>query len=81
MRCRGIPLETAPIFIPGFTNEIPNGALLLVSDQPMVPHGVKTGASDSKVTGHFAERHVRIGIASLRAIINPGRSVKHLRFE
>ena len=81
MRCMGIDMETATIFITGFANEIPTGALLLVSDQPMVPHGVKTGASDSKVTGHFAERHVRIGIASLRDIINQGRSVKHLRFE
>ena len=50
MRCIGIDMETATIFITGFHNEIPTGALLLVSDQPMTPEGVKTEASDAKVT-------------------------------
>ena len=81
MRCMAIDMETATLFITGFANGIPTGALLLVSDQPMVPAGVKTSASDLKVTTNFAERHVRIGIASLRDIINEGRSVKHLRYE
>ncbi len=81
LRCMAIDMETATIFITGFANEIPNGALLLVSDQPMMPWGVKTSASDAKVTTDFAERHVRIGVESLRDVINHGRSVKHLRFE
>ncbi len=81
MRCMGIDMETATLFMTGFSNGIPTGALLLVSDQPMVPEGVKTSASDAKVTGTFAETHVRVGIESLREIINEGRSVKHLRFE
>ena len=81
IRAMGIDMETATLFMTGFSNGIPTGALLLVSDQPMVPEGVKTSASDAKVTGSFAETHVRVGIASLREIINEGRSVKHLRFE
>ncbi|MCB0792733.1 MAG: AMP nucleosidase [Flavobacteriales bacterium] len=81
LRCMAIDMETATLFITGFANEIPTGALLLVSDQPMVPWGVKTSTSDAKVTRHFVETHVRIGIESLREIINEGRSVKHLRFE
>lgn len=80
-RCMAVDMETATIFITGFHNEISTGALLLVSDQPMIPEGVKTDRSDMKVTGTFAETHVRIGIESLRDIINEGRSVKHLRFE
>ena len=80
-RCMAVDMETATIFITGFYNEISTGALLLVSDQPMIPEGVKTSESDKKVTGSFAETHVRIGIASLRDIINEGRTVKHLRFE
>ena len=80
-RAMGIDMETATLFMTGFANEIPTGALLLVSDQPMIPDGVKTSASDAKVTGNFVERHVRIGVESLRDIINQGRSVKHLRFE
>jgi AMP nucleosidase len=81
MRCMGIDMETATIFMTGFANEIPTGALLLVRDQPMMPWGVKTSASDAKVTSVFVERHVRIGVESLRDIINQGRSMKHLRCE
>ena len=39
-------METATIFIVGFVNHIPKGALLLVSDSPMTPEGVKTSHSD-----------------------------------
>lgn len=81
LRCMAIDMETATLFTAGFANEIPTGALLLVSDQPMVPSGVKTSESDNKVTRAFVETHVRLGIDSLREIINKGRSVKHLRFE
>lgn len=80
VRCMGIDMETATIFITGFANEIPTGALLLVSDQPMVPEGVKTSASDQKVTTEFAEAHMRIGIDSLRQLKNKGLTVKHLKF-
>lgn len=81
LRAMAIDMETATLFMTGFANEIPTGALLLVSDQPMVPWGVKTSASDAQVTSGFVETHVRVGIESLREIINGGRSVKHLRFE
>ncbi|MDB6059891.1 MAG: nucleosidase [Verrucomicrobiales bacterium] len=80
VRCMGIDMETATIFITGFANEIPTGALLLVSDQPMVPEGVKTTTSDQKVTTEFAEAHMRIGIDSLRQLKNKGLTVKHLKF-
>ena len=74
-------METATIFAAGFANHIPAGALLLVSDQPMVPEGVKTEASDKKVTSEYVERHIRIGIEALRLIRRHGKSVKHLRFD
>ncbi|HQV74827.1 MAG: AMP nucleosidase [Flavobacteriales bacterium] len=81
IRAMAIDMETATLFMTGFANEIPTGALLLVSDQPMVSEGVKTSTSDAKVTGSFVETHVQLGIDALREIINEGRSVKHLRFE
>jgi len=80
IRCMAIDMETATIFITGFYNEIPTGALLLVSDQPMVPEGVKTEQSDQKVTQEFLDMHLRIGIDSLTELANQGLSVKHLRF-
>jgi AMP nucleosidase len=76
-----IDMETATIFAAGFANAIPAGALLLVSDQPMIPEGVKTEASDRVVTDVFVERHIRIGIEALRLIRRHGKSVKHLRFD
>ena len=79
-RAMAIDMETATIFTVGFANEIPTGALLLVSDQPMISTGIKTEASDKKVTDKFVETHLRIGIDSLREIKDNGISVKHLRF-
>ncbi|HET8900034.1 MAG TPA: AMP nucleosidase [Rhodanobacteraceae bacterium] len=80
-RSMAVDMETATIFAAGFANEIPCGALLLVSDQPMIPEGVKTEASDSKVTGKYVENHIKIGIEALKLVRRNGRSVKHLRFE
>jgi AMP nucleosidase len=81
IRAMGIDMETATIFIVGFVNSIPHGALLLVSDNPMQPDGVKTEESDRKVTTNFVEKHLQIGIDSLDELANSGESVKHLRFE
>ena len=80
VRAHAIDMETATIFTVGFYNKIPTGALLLVSDQPMVPEGVKTEASDVKVTSAFVENHLKIGIDSLKQLINKGQTVRHLRF-
>jgi AMP nucleosidase len=80
VRAYAIDMETATIFSVGFYNRIPTGALLLISDQPMVPEGVKTEESDKKVTSSFVEQHLRIGIDSLKQLINNGLTVKHLRF-
>ena len=79
-RSMAIDMETATIFTVGFKNNIPSGALLLVSDQPMIPEGVKTKESDDSVTRQFVENHLKIGIASLKQLINKGLTVKHLRF-
>lgn len=80
MRAMAIDMETATIFITAFKNEIPAGALLLVSDQPMVAEGVKTSASDKQVTENFVQLHLRIGVDSLKQLINKGDTVKHLQF-
>jgi AMP nucleosidase len=80
IRVLAIDMETATIFIVGFRNQIPTGALLLVSDIPMVPEGVKTESSDISVTANFVDLHLNIGIDSLRQLINNGLTVKHLRF-
>jgi AMP nucleosidase len=81
LRVMGIDMETATIFMVGFYNKIPTGALLLISDQPMNPEGVKTAESDAKVTTDYVTSHLKIGIDSLLELINNGLTVKHLRFD
>jgi AMP nucleosidase len=80
IRVMAVDMETATIFMVGFANEIPTGALLLVSDQPMVPEGVKTIESDRKVDDDFVSVHLTIGTDSLSQLINKGLTVKHLKF-
>ena len=76
-----IDMETATIFSVGFANKIPSGALLLVSDQPMISSGVKTEEKDRIVTKNYVDEHLRIGIDSLHQLINNGVTVKHLKFD
>lgn len=80
-RAMAIDMETATLFSTGFANHIPTGALLLVSDQPMLPEGVKTDKSDTMVTKQFVHDHVEMGIASLRMIIDEKKTVRHLKFD
>lgn len=80
IRCLAIDMETATFFVTAFRNKIPAGALLLVSDMPMTPDGVKTSKSDESVTKNYVKTHVNVGIDSLKQLINNGLTVKHLRF-
>ena len=80
-RAMAVDMETATLFTCGFANHIPTGALLLVSDQPMTPEGVKTEQSDKKITNNFVHEHVEIGIEALRMIIEEKKTVKHLKYE
>ena len=79
-RAMAIDMETATIFSVGFANEIPVGALLLVSDQPMISTGIKTEETDRKVIDEYVEMHLKIGIDAIKEIKGQGLSVKHLRF-
>ena len=81
IRAMAIDMETATLFTVGFSNQIPVGALLLVTDQPMIPQGVKTSKSDSIVTKNYVKDHIKIGIDALKEIKEDGKSVRHLRFE
>ncbi|MDA8897267.1 AMP nucleosidase [bacterium] len=80
VRAYAIDMETATLFTVGFHNKIPTGALLLVTDQPMIPEGVKTLEKDALNSKLYDERHVKIGIDSLKQLINKGETIKHLVF-
>lgn len=81
IRATAVDMETATLFSVGFYNRIPTGALLLISDQPMLPDGIKTEQSDKQVTENYALTHLKIGIKSLQELQNKGIAVKHLRFD
>mgnify|MGYP003685667355 FL=1 len=76
----GIDMETAPFFAAGIANEISRGALLLVSDVPMTPDGVKTEESDKKVTEGFVDLHIEIGIKAMTDIGDKGERIKHFHY-
>jgi len=80
MRAIGIDMETATLFIVGHFNEIPRGALLLVSDVPVIPEGIKTEEMDRQVTTLFSDLHLEIGIATMESLLKSGHKVKHLRY-
>ncbi|MBQ8097965.1 MAG: AMP nucleosidase [Bacteroidaceae bacterium] len=80
-RAMAVDMECATLFSVGFYNHIPIGALLLVSDNPMKPEGVKTLQSDRQVTKEYARRHVQLGIQSLQTIIYGSETLKHLKFD
>ena len=80
-RAIAIDMESSTLFMVGFANQIPTGALLLVSDQPMVGRGIKTQVSDKKVTEKFTDEHLHIGIETMKDLIDKNIMVKHLRFD
>ncbi|MGQ9644188.1 MAG: AMP nucleosidase [Ignavibacterium sp.] len=75
-----IDMETATLFIVGLVNEIPRGALLLVSDVPMIPEGIKTEESDMLVTQKYADMHLEIGIEAMTEIGVKGEPIKHFTY-
>ena len=76
----GIDMETATMFIVRYANQIARGALLLVSDLPMIPEGVKTEESDEKVTQNFVDLHLEIGIEAMTDIDSKGEQIKHFTY-
>jgi AMP nucleosidase len=73
----GIDMETATLFLVGLVNQIPRGALLLVSDLPMIPEGIKTEESDKKVNDQYLDLHLKIGIEAMTEIDHKGEQIKH----
>ena len=80
VRAIGIDMETATIFITGFANGIDRGALLLVSDTPMTPEGVKTEESDKEVTRKYGDLHIDMGIEAMTRIGEEGETIKHFTY-
>ncbi len=79
-QCIGIDMETATIFVVGHANEISRGALLMVSDMPLIPEGIKTEEMDEKVTADFVDLHLQLGIEAMTEIEEQGEPIRHFRY-
>jgi AMP nucleosidase len=80
MTCIGIDMEAATIFMVGHYNGISRGALLLVSDVPITPDGVKSEETDRQVTETWSEIHLDIGIEAMMEIGERGETIKHFTY-
>ena len=76
----GIDMETATLLTAGFANEIPTGALLMISDKPLDEDGVKTVESDKMVTKQFAPEHLMLGVKALQMMIEKQKTIRHIKF-
>lgn len=76
----GIDMETATIFVVGHANQISRGALLLVSDVPTTPEGIKTEESDQRVTREWGDKHLQIGIEAMTEIGEKGEQIRHFQY-
>lgn len=80
IRVLGIDMETATLFLVGFANGIDRGALLLVSDVPMTPEGIKTEESDKEVTKKWVDLHLDIGMEAMASIGKEIEQIKHFTY-
>ena len=80
IRVLGIDMETATLFITGFSNGINRGSLLLVSDTPMIPEGVKTEESNREITLKYVDLHINFGIEAMTRIGKEGETIKHFTY-
>ncbi|MDD9880171.1 MAG: AMP nucleosidase [Candidatus Marinimicrobia bacterium] len=80
IRVLGIDMETATLFLVGFANGIDRGALLLVSDVPMTPEGIKTEESDKEVTKKWVDLHLDIGMEAMASIGKEMEQIKHFTY-
>jgi AMP nucleosidase len=79
-RALAIEMESATLFVAGFASKVPIGALLLVSDLPLVRGGIKTKQSAKAVFRQFTDLHLEIGIKSMSEIAERGEHIRHYKW-
>lgn len=76
-RVLAVEMETAALFTTCFVSKVNIGALLLVSDCPMKPGGIKTKASAKSVFREFTDIHIELGIEAMADIAERGENIRH----
>jgi AMP nucleosidase len=76
-RAQTIEMESATLFTAGYAKRLPIGSLMLISDLPLTPRGVKTKESSKQVFKKFSDEHVELGVE----IIHELRRLKQAGFK
>lgn len=79
-RVLAVEMETAALFITGFVSKVSIGALLLVSDCPLKPGGIKTKKSAKGVFKKYTDIHIELGIEIMADIAERGDQIRHYRW-
>lgn len=67
-RAQAIEMECATLFMASYSYKLPLGALLLISDLPLDPEGIKTKKSSESVFTKHTSEHVELGIKVLHSV-------------
>lgn len=76
-RVLAVEMETAALFTTCFVSKVNIGALLLVSDCPLKPGGIKTKKSAKAVFKKFTDVHIELGIEAMADIADRGENIRH----
>lgn len=67
-RPQAIEMECATLFIAGYSHKLPLGALLLISDLPLMREGIKTKKSSENVFSTYTGEHVEKGVKIMTSL-------------
>jgi len=67
-RPQAVEMECATLFMASYYHKLPLGALLLISDLPLDPKGIKTKKSSQDVYAKYTAEHVELGVKAIEEL-------------
>lgn len=67
-RVQAVEMECATLFAVGYKRRVSTGALLLISDMPLKPEGIKTKEGSKKLASTYTAEHINLGIKVLENV-------------
>ena len=81
-KATAIDMECSALFTAGFSRKVPVGALMLISDLPSTPDGIKTAKLAKSVISKYTTQHLELGIKALKRMqeAKQNRQINFRRF-
>jgi len=79
-RVIAVEMECAALFVACFASKVSVGALLLVSDTPLIKGGIKTKKSAKRVFKKYTDIHIDTGIEIMADIAQRGDRIRHYKW-